>query len=690
MASLFTAPQFDGGSGITPEDGLQLFFFDEGTNTPKGTFTDESLATPSSHPVVSNGNGVFEEIWMDESSRYKVQLLDKNDVLVGFGIVESYVAGVTTNPSLALGASIDKLNPDTLSIAVADTRLADGDTLNIKERSLGSGGGAFWDVVLKSTVTISPEAPEAGNIVASTANAALALVLRTTSILDVAEWGAIKDTLSTAATQAALNFITIDGEVVINERYLYDKELTLNSGARYKISGTGIVEADAGLAFNFFTMTTSNVWIDGLRFKHNDRAVVGGATLISPVSGSNYKFTNLEFDSNMTIDIGLGACSDVLIDNCFFMPKSNIAAFAITVNGAADVIISKNNIKECDAGIVLQGGSKFITVSDNLIEDAHEIGIDVIEAEDVTMRGNIIKSSTLSGLRIGLPSVAGFPLAITKRVSSTGDIFNDCGTGSASGIEINSNDSLDSGGHVITAPIIRCASAGISAGISCTAANCTFFNPIITGPNAVGVNVQDRALNFKLFGGKVSGSLDTGVKLLLLSGSPVNADARIEISGVTIENSGDSSDGTLMSIANIGNSKITNNTLVFGGNTFRGFRFSGGNVGLSLSKNSVIGTGTMADAYSAGAPSLLDEVSWYGNKLGGINADTVIGTATILPGFSSISFPINFIKTPLTVVSSRGNEFVWVSAVSSTSTTFSRAGTAGALTVHFQSKLSSN
>lgn len=96
MASLFTAPQFDAGHGIKPADGALLYFYEEGTNEPKDTFTDEALTIPNSNPVVSDANGVFAEIWMAEGDRYKAELKDKNDVLAGFGVVALYIAGITT------------------------------------------------------------------------------------------------------------------------------------------------------------------------------------------------------------------------------------------------------------------------------------------------------------------------------------------------------------------------------------------------------------------------------------------------------------------------------------------------------------------------------------------------------------------------------------------------------------------
>ena len=148
MASLFSAPQFDGGHGITPEDGLQLFFFEEGTLTPKGTFTDEALTIPSTHPVVSYESGVFEEIWMTEGDRYKARLWDKNDVLKGFGVVEVYISGLSTGQGVA-----DLLNGlmvgivDNVAVLIASS-VSVGDQVSTRGRiAVNDGGADLYNIV---------------------------------------------------------------------------------------------------------------------------------------------------------------------------------------------------------------------------------------------------------------------------------------------------------------------------------------------------------------------------------------------------------------------------------------------------------------------------------------------------------------------------------------------------------------
>lgn len=109
MASLFTAPQYSAGNGIVPEDGLKLFFYSVGTLTAKETFTTSTLGTAHAHPVVADGSGVFPEIWMLEEDQYKIILKDKNDVQVGFGVVEIYVTAKNSAYTASAAGSANAL-----------------------------------------------------------------------------------------------------------------------------------------------------------------------------------------------------------------------------------------------------------------------------------------------------------------------------------------------------------------------------------------------------------------------------------------------------------------------------------------------------------------------------------------------------------------------------------------------------
>ena len=133
MASRFISPTFDAGPGIKPASGAKLSFFETGTSTPKDTFTTAAATIANANPVIADSNGVFPDIFI--SGTYKVILTDKNDVQTGFGEKDPIKETVDSG-------FIDKLNPDTLAIAIADATLEDGEFLHVEERSTGNGGGS--------------------------------------------------------------------------------------------------------------------------------------------------------------------------------------------------------------------------------------------------------------------------------------------------------------------------------------------------------------------------------------------------------------------------------------------------------------------------------------------------------------------------------------------------------------------
>lgn len=77
--SRFIPPYADVGKGITPSSGAKYYFFESNTSTPKNTYSDKDLTTPNTNPVISDSNGLFPDIWLEEGD-YKVRLTDKNDI----------------------------------------------------------------------------------------------------------------------------------------------------------------------------------------------------------------------------------------------------------------------------------------------------------------------------------------------------------------------------------------------------------------------------------------------------------------------------------------------------------------------------------------------------------------------------------------------------------------------------------
>lgn len=151
MTSRFVLPFADVGSGITPSSGAQLFFFETDGATPKDTHTTKAATIANANPVIANSVGVFPDIYI--TGDYKITLKDKNGSQI-FGLAD-------INEFAVVADNVFVKKFDTLALAVADKGLVDGDRFELS----ADRGNSTWNVVLKSTVTISPGAPSVGDTV---------------------------------------------------------------------------------------------------------------------------------------------------------------------------------------------------------------------------------------------------------------------------------------------------------------------------------------------------------------------------------------------------------------------------------------------------------------------------------------------------------------------------------------------
>lgn len=113
-----------------------------------------------------------------------------------------------------------------LAEAVASTLIEDGDSVNLKERDTGSGGGAFWDVVLTSTVTTNTF-----NIVQCVGEPLLALVLRLRSTLVGEEWGIYGNNAGTPYGNLFREFMIASASNDVSDVTLPNKTIEFDNSA---------------------------------------------------------------------------------------------------------------------------------------------------------------------------------------------------------------------------------------------------------------------------------------------------------------------------------------------------------------------------------------------------------------------------------------------------------------------------
>lgn len=363
--SRFILPNADVGSGISPSSGAKLFFFESGTSTKKDTFSDEALLIANANPVISNSSGVFPDIWLG-GGQYKVRLENKNGTQTGFGEADPVDSDLRLTDTVA--------NFDTLALAVASINIAEGDSLNLKERLAGGGGGAMWDVVLTSSVT-----PNDLNIVASVAIPTLSLVLRSDKMVTLRSIGAIGDDATddhAAITQAFTLGAPVHGHE--SDSYRIESPVVLLSGSKFYANGCSINPAttdfDAITATGTVGARLSGILIDNLnmiskyaaptsvnfiRFTFVDDSVIQNSTFDQNNNGANpcniylagtrnisvidchgYRGTSLFMTSNDFLSTGTWGENNK-VDRCSL--SSPVQGFDLTYQIGARITNSESN-----------------------------------------------------------------------------------------------------------------------------------------------------------------------------------------------------------------------------------------------------------------------------------------------------------------------------------------------------------
>lgn len=225
MAGLFTPPFFDVGSGISPSDGAKLSFKIVGSDTNKDTYTTAAADVEHSNPVIADSVGVFAQIFL--LGDYDWILTDKNNVQISEGSVSEF-AKTSDNPN----EDAFTKNFATQALAVADAALVDGDAVNLAEHTAGFGGGAMWDVVLASSVSIDGK-----GIVACTGVPTLALVLRVNTPHFYPEWIGAKGDSTSDDGALILYALATNLRVTLNPDKIYGTTLEIPIRSEQRLHG---------------------------------------------------------------------------------------------------------------------------------------------------------------------------------------------------------------------------------------------------------------------------------------------------------------------------------------------------------------------------------------------------------------------------------------------------------------------
>lgn len=75
----YPCPIFDQNARVAA--GAKAYFYSAGTLSPLTVYTDSALTVPHAHPVVANGNGVFDAVYLPYAT-YKVRVLAADDEMI--------------------------------------------------------------------------------------------------------------------------------------------------------------------------------------------------------------------------------------------------------------------------------------------------------------------------------------------------------------------------------------------------------------------------------------------------------------------------------------------------------------------------------------------------------------------------------------------------------------------------------
>jgi len=266
------------------------------------------------------------------------------------------------------------LSFDTLADALASTKLAAGDSINLKERTTGNGGGGMWDVVLASSVTV-----DGVNIIACTVNPVLALVTRVrftqVKIGDSADTGTEDGVVCVGYKAAAVAPGSVSiGDNAVGEYHSTQEPIigiaqTITIGWNAKSSGS------RGTAIGVHAEAKQHASAYGRYAKalgYRSVAIGDSAEVleVSPVTGSN---------TGDTVAIGYSATVEA---------NSGIAIGAIGVNG------EKTNASQPNCIAIGQGA--------NIKERAHGVSDDSIVIGNMAKTsGSVAAPSTVAAVVLG-------------------------------------------------------------------------------------------------------------------------------------------------------------------------------------------------------------------------------------------------------------------------------------------------
>ncbi|AUR82083.1 parallel beta-helix repeat protein [Vibrio phage 1.021.C._10N.222.51.F9] len=279
------------------------------------------------------------------------------------------------------------LSFDTLTLAVANTSLKAGYSVELKERTTGNGGGGKWDVVLASTVS-----PNTFNIVQCTGVPSLALVLRVEGDIDIKQFGAVGDGVT-------------DDNAAINAAHEFARDLV---GYNTVI----VPPSESGSEYIFtqikvYSKTTFKGEGGVLKLKDNT---------VTDVGLSYYPINNLGEDR--VIYDGL------IVEGNSANNPAPVVCDTITCTGFRSKVINCVLFNAVDSGVMFSGAIRAYC-KNNYVENARDLCIYVNASVDGDLDESIVSNNICKGAPFGGIGIKRF----AANCIVEGNTIDDCGNG---------------------------------------------------------------------------------------------------------------------------------------------------------------------------------------------------------------------------------------------------------------------
>lgn len=475
MAERFILPNADVGNGISPSDGAKLFFFDTGTSNKRLTFSDKAGTIENANPVISDGDGVFPDIFLDGT--YKVVLQNKKGEQVGFGEADPVEGKSITN--------ID--SHDTADEAAAEALIVGQTVQTLGRKTSGDGGAGLYEVVGDGTGI-----EDGGAFINSNPSGSFQLKL-ITSRPNMIQWGVVEGGVTDNVTTLQAFFDAqvgkcygAPGEFLLSSVVTWPR-FTEFEGSGYASQsntfGTNFLHSGTGECFRSVetinTTTSVNLTVSSFRVRKITQASTLAA--IAQTAGTFIDMSNIRIDtSSGSFSFAYGLVldqSEVVTLTQINVEGMSIASFWMTngddytpganTNFTNDVSMRNCNSNGSPTGVLHDGGTGFKMIGGNLngatAQSARISGLNEWFLDTVFMEGGsgsadiMIEQTTSGGTSVGAGSsgtIANCRLASSvvnnikfnnasipvAGVSIFGNLFGSARSGSA--IAVVASDSL--------------------------------------------------------------------------------------------------------------------------------------------------------------------------------------------------------------------------------------------------------